>query len=55
MNPDFLTALEIMYTGMFGIFSVIIIITLFVVAFQKGEAFLESFFSSKKKDSNTEG
>lgn len=54
MNPDFFTALKIMYTGMFGIFSVIIIITFFVIVFQKVEAFFESFFSSRKKDSNTE-
>ncbi len=40
MGHEFMQSLEIMYKGMFGIFSVIIVITLIVIFIQKFENFL---------------
>lgn len=40
MSHEFMQSLEIMYKGMFGIFSVIIVITLIVIFIQKFENFL---------------
>jgi hypothetical protein len=47
MNPDFLLSLTIMWKGMFGIFSVIIVITLIVISFQWIE---NKFFPHKEKN-----
>ncbi|BCJ96427.1 hypothetical protein acsn021_39960 [Anaerocolumna cellulosilytica] len=46
MNPDFLLSLTIMWKGMFGIFSVIILITLIVMLIQWVE---NKFFSHKEE------
>lgn len=52
MKEDFLISLIIMWKGMFGIFSVIILITLIVVFIQKIEQFIQDFKNKRqiKKD-----
>lgn len=54
MNENFLTSLEIMWQGMFGIFSVIILITLIVILIQKCEQFIQylKLKINQKKDDN---
>lgn len=47
MNENFLISLDIMWKGMFGIFSVIILITLIVIFIQKAELILHDFFQKK--------
>lgn len=42
MSLEVMQSLEIMYKGMFGIFSVIIVITLLVIFIQKFEHYLSS-------------
>lgn len=48
MNENFLISLDIMWKGMFGIFSVIILITLIVIFIQKAELFLHDFSQKRK-------
>jgi hypothetical protein len=48
MLENFLLSLNIMWRGMFGIFTVIIIITLLVVLLQK----LDVMFPAKNEDSD---
>jgi hypothetical protein len=52
MKENFLISLEIMWQGMFGIFSVIILITLIVIFIQKFEQFILDFKNKRqlKKD-----
>lgn len=49
MNANFFTSLEIMWKGMFGIFSVIILITLIVIFIQKLELFLQNISTKRKQ------
>lgn len=46
MSEDFLLSIDIMWKGMVGIFSVIILITLIVILFQ----WFEKKFSTKKEE-----
>jgi len=48
MSLELMQSLEIMYKGMFGIFSVIIVITLLVVFIQKFEHYLTNRNNSEE-------